>query len=161
MSLALLMLLTMSSLFLASSAPHILVAALLTSTAVASVLLSSVKPHPWLAYALFLVFLGGVLVLFTYISSLSSNLLFKKVKLEILAPALSLVVLFMSFNKPPTPVESPSNPLMTPFLEMTLKELFSPAAYPLYLYLFMYLLITLLYVVALMKTYYAPLRKTL
>nr|VFU78889.1 NADH dehydrogenase subunit 6 [Proasellus coxalis] len=157
----LLALFIMSGLFLASKTPHILIASLLTSTLLAAIFLGSVKSFPWLAYILFLVFLGGVLILFTYISSLSSNPLFKKVKLEILAPmgALALITLLMSDPAVLTETAaclggfSSTGPLV--------KDLFSPLVYPLYLFLFIYLLITLLYVVTVMKTYYAPLRKTL
>nr|VFU78728.1 NADH dehydrogenase subunit 6 [Proasellus karamani] len=153
--------LMLGGLFLSSNTPHILITSLLLSTLFASITLGSMKAFPWVAYILFLVFLGGILILFTYVSSLSSNLLFKKVKLEILIPVTLLAVMTLFASYPPALTESWECQESLPSLELAVKDLLSPLTYPLYLYLFTYLLIALLYVVTLMKTYYAPLRKTL
>nr|VFU78717.1 NADH dehydrogenase subunit 6 [Proasellus hercegovinensis] len=151
----------LSGLFLASSSPHLMIMTLLASTFLATLILGAMKTFPWVAYILFLVFLGGILILFTYISSLSSNPLFKKVKLEIFIPMIFMSIFMLAYNLPPMLMEVNSHPIGVRPAELAMKELFSPLVYPLYLYLFSYLLITLLYVVTIMKTYYTPLRKTL
>nr|VFU78824.1 NADH dehydrogenase subunit 6 [Proasellus ortizi] len=154
----LILLASLGSLFLASSTPHILIFSLLASTLVAVVILSLLNSFPWLSYILFLVFLGGILILFTYISSLSTNHLFSEVKLKIVIFLTSMFVLLTLTNNPPSQATSwgPNNY----DADMFMKELLAPTFYPLYLYLFSYLLITLLYVVMIMKVYYAPLRSS-
>nr|VFU78654.1 NADH dehydrogenase subunit 6 [Proasellus beticus] len=156
MNLMLILLAFSGGLFLASNTPHVLIISLLASTLMIVILLNMLSSFPWLSYILFLIFLGGILILFTYVSSLSSNLLFNMIKLEIavMFTILACVVLFL--NKTPYTI---NGALMLEYdTNMFMKELFTPSFYFLYLYLFIYLLITLLYVVMVMKVYYAPLR---
>lgn len=46
----------------------------------------------WFSYILFLIFLGGLLVLFTYVTSLASNELFKLSKISLI-----IIILFIIF----------------------------------------------------------------
>nr|VFU78603.1 NADH dehydrogenase subunit 6 [Proasellus margalefi] len=158
MTLVLTLLAALGGLFLASGTPHMLISALLASTLLVVVALGLLAPSPWLAYILFLIFLGGILILFTYISSLSANHLFSGAKLLTFAISAAIAFTTLSVNKTPAAVEEWG--LMDHNMSMPMKELFTPALYPLYLYLFVYLLITLLYVVVVMKVYYAPLRSS-
>nr|VFU78897.1 NADH dehydrogenase subunit 6 [Proasellus meridianus] len=146
----------LGGLFLASNTPHMLISSLLLSTLLVAIVLGMVDSFPWLAYMLFLIFLGGVLILFTYISSLSSNHLFSEVKLEIIAVAFALTMIALLTCQMEAGEGSYTS--IEYDMSMFMKELFTPIFYPLYLYLFTYLLITLLYVVTIMKVYYAPLR---
>nr|VFU78848.1 NADH dehydrogenase subunit 6 [Proasellus rectus] len=147
------------SLFLASNTPHVLISSLLVSTLLVVIALGLMATSPWLAYILFLIFLGGVLILFTYISSLSTNHLFSELKLEIsLAFVVASSTILLTSNMPYSAWDWTSLSCDT---NMFMKELFAPTFYPLYLFLFIYLLITLLYVVMVMKVYYAPLRSSL
>nr|VFU78849.1 NADH dehydrogenase subunit 6 [Proasellus racovitzai] len=152
----LMLLASLGGLFLASNTPHMLISSLLASTLLVVILLGLLESFPWLAYILFLIFLGGVLILFTYVSSLSSNLLFSEIKLEVVMLFALLAGGTLMSSKAPHMTNNLS--LVKFNTDMFVKELFSPIFYPLYLYLFTYLLITLLYVVVIMKTYYAPLR---
>nr|VFU78841.1 NADH dehydrogenase subunit 6 [Proasellus solanasi] len=147
---------SLGGLFLASNTPHMLITSLLTSTLMIVVLLGLLSSFPWLSYILFLIFLGGILILFTYISSLSTNLLFSKVKLELIMVPITLTLMLLILNKTPHNVSGWM--LFEYDNNMFMKELFTPVFYFLYLYLFVYLLITLIYVVVIMKVYYAPLR---
>nr|VFU78876.1 NADH dehydrogenase subunit 6 [Proasellus spelaeus] len=154
----LILLSSLGGLFLASNTPHLLISSLLVSTLLIVIMLSLLTSFPWLSYILFLIFLGGILILFTYISSLSSNLLFSEVKLEIVVMFTIVASTITLMSK--TPPATESHTMANHDTNMFMKELFMPTFYPLYLYLFIYLLITLLYVVMIMKVYYAPLRSS-
>nr|VFU78642.1 NADH dehydrogenase subunit 6 [Proasellus ebrensis] len=154
----LILLVLSGSLFLASNTPHTLILSLLVSTLMVVTSLGLLNSFPWLAYILFLIFLGGVLILFTYVSSLSVNHLFKEVKLKIVVMCPVLAIMMLMMNK--TPATTNSWSLVKYDSNMFMKEIFTPMLYTLYLYLFIYLLITLLYMVMIMKIYYAPLRSS-
>nr|VFU78709.1 NADH dehydrogenase subunit 6 [Proasellus jaloniacus] len=154
----LVLLASLGGLFLASNTPHVLIVSLLVSTLMIVILLNLLSSFPWLSYILFLIFLGGILILFTYISSLSSNLLFNTIKLEIAVMFTISVCTMLFLSKIPHSTSGVSS--LEHDINMYVKELFTPSFYLLYLYLFVYLLITLLYVVVVMKTYYAPLRSS-
>nr|QOL00657.1 NADH dehydrogenase subunit 6 [Leuconemacris litangensis] len=49
----------------------------------------------WLSYILFLTFLGGMLVLFIYITSISSNELFKMKSITMMISIVFMIVIFM------------------------------------------------------------------
>nr|VFU78671.1 NADH dehydrogenase subunit 6 [Proasellus granadensis] len=156
MNLTLIFLTLVGGLFLASNTPHMLIISLLTSTLLIVILLGFLESFPWLSYILFLIFLGGILILFTYISSLSSNLLFGKIKLELMVSFVMLTLMLSALDSAP---HNPSGWMSFKYDSgMLMSELFAPVFYFLYHYLFGYLLITLLYVVMIMKVYYAPLR---
>nr|VFU96079.1 NADH dehydrogenase subunit 6 [Proasellus coiffaiti] len=152
-------LMSLGSFFLASSTPHILIASLLSSTLMSAIFLGMLKSFPWLAYILFLVFLGGILILFTYVSSLNSNPLFVELNTTVAALWTLFSASLLVSNVLPTP-DTWKMEGTTVALNFSMKELFTPAFCPIYLYLFIYLLITLLYVVTIMKVFYAPLRST-
>nr|VFU78798.1 NADH dehydrogenase subunit 6 [Proasellus assaforensis] len=155
----LILLTTLGSLFLASNTPHMLISSLLASTLLIVITLGLMASFPWLAYILFLIFLGGILILFTYISSLSTNHLFSELKLKISFAFITSALMITSLNNSPNDMYGWT--AITHDIDMFMKELFAPIFYPLYLFLFIYLLITLMYVVMVMKVYYAPLRSSL
>nr|VFU78665.1 NADH dehydrogenase subunit 6 [Proasellus grafi] len=131
------LLLSFGGLFLASSTPHLLILSLLTSTLLIALTLGFMNSFPWLAYILFLIFLGGILILFTYVSSLSTNHLFSGIKMEIVVLfTISAVALSLVTN---VPFSDGSGSSMEYNTNMFMKELFTPVFYPLYLYLFVYL----------------------
>nr|VFU78732.1 NADH dehydrogenase subunit 6 [Bragasellus molinai] len=151
-------LIMLSLIFILGKVPHILMFSILLSTLLTSILVGIMKMFPWSAYILFLVFLGGILILFTYVSSLSSNFLFTKLnKTQILFFSVFMSIgLILSFNMENNISVVSLNSLNN--MDFLVKELFTPMAIFLYFYMFIYLLMTLIYVIFLMKTYYAPLR---
>nr|VFU78713.1 NADH dehydrogenase subunit 6 [Proasellus cavaticus] len=158
MNLSLLALMALGGLFLASNTPHILITSLLFSTLLTALVLGLLKSFPWLAYILFLVFLGGILILFTYVSSLNSNPMMVKMKVWVILTFSSAATFLMCASTVPPAANIFSGTGEATELTPSMKELFTPLHYPLYLYLFIYLLLTLFYIVTLMKIYYAPLR---
>nr|NP_542475.1 NADH dehydrogenase subunit 6 [Narceus annularus]AAL18209.1 NADH dehydrogenase subunit 6 [Narceus annularus] len=105
----------------------------------------------WFSYILFLIFIGGILILFTYIASLAPNS--KTVNPYILPiPLLSTALLF-SFS--PTSYFSFSQPMLT------FKTLFSLTLSPTTIILTMFLLITLLVIAQLVKMPEGPLQSSM
>nr|QKD74996.1 NADH dehydrogenase subunit 6 [Suillia sp. HeleYD1] len=123
----------------------------------------------WFSYILFLVFLGGMLVLFIYVTSLASNEMFSlSLKMTIYAVAsfslfflMSLmfdknIITFFSMN-----LEMDSlNNIQSYFNEnsLLLNKLYNYPTNLVTLLLMNYLLITLIAVVKITKLFYGPLR---
>nr|AMH85367.1 NADH dehydrogenase subunit 6 [Marmarodeceia marmorata] len=123
----------------------------------------------WFSYILFLIFLGGMLVLFIYVTSLASNEMFSlSIKLTFISISLIFLFLFISFFMDKT--------ILTHFLqncEMTISSDFSILNsenslnlnklynYPtnlITILLMNYLLVTLIAVVKITKMFFGPLR---
>ena len=134
---------------------------LLTQTIIIAILIGLISYSSWFSYILFLVFLGGILVLFIYITRIASNEIFKKrnyiYSIIIIIIVLAIIIIFLDpfiFNininysfihntNLPTIVISPlyNNPisLITVFIVL-------------------YLLLTLIVIVSLTKFNKGPLR---
>nr|ABB81914.1 NADH dehydrogenase subunit 6 [Timema californicum] len=67
---------------------------IIMQTTLISLLMGSTTSTFWLSYLLFLIFLGGMLVLFIYVSSIASNEMFS-VSVSTFATSLALSVMFM------------------------------------------------------------------
>nr|WNH42624.1 NADH dehydrogenase subunit 6 [Neoperla pilulifera] len=123
----------------------------------------------WFSYILFLVFLGGLLVLFIYVTTLASNEMFS------LAPsAFSMLMLFSLmagliyiYLDPLTlPLNSKSTDSSNSFLTlsseestMTLMKLYNNPTNLITLMLALYLFLTLIAVVQITKIFHGPLRQ--
>nr|ASN74415.1 NADH dehydrogenase subunit 6 [Armadillidium nasatum] len=116
------------------------------------------KGGVWYAYILFLVFLGGMLILFVYASSLASAVkldysLKKYVMVLISGLIMLLSVKFCVVN---TPLMSSENSNIEGSM---VKELISDLSSSFYLYIVCYLLLTLYNVCWMMKFFEGPLKK--
>ena len=60
-------------------------------------LITSLISFPWYAYMIFLIFIGGLLVIFAYIAALAPNSFFKSPKFSLLISALVIFYLIMLF----------------------------------------------------------------
>nr|ART65985.1 NADH dehydrogenase subunit 6 [Stereomastis sculpta] len=117
----------------------------------------------WFSYILFLIFLGGLLVLFIYVSSLASN---EKLKFS---PPLTL---FVSLFFPISIILFFLDPLLTSFkinffpsslifkegVQQTIAAIYNPSSMSFTLFLISYLLLCLLVVVKISNIYSGPLR---
>nr|YP_009104691.1 NADH dehydrogenase subunit 6 [Damithrax spinosissimus]AIT75858.1 NADH dehydrogenase subunit 6 [Damithrax spinosissimus] len=118
----------------------------------------------WFSYILFLIFLGGMLVLFIYVASLASNEFFKF--------SLSLFLFFIFFltltaliflisdsiflttpNSTP-----PSNPVLHTSTMFIISWIYSPSLMKTTLFIIFYLLFTLIVVVKITNLFKGPLR---
>lgn len=123
----------------------------------------------WFSYILFLIFLGGILVLFIYVTSLASNEIFSlSIKLTISSFILLFILITSAFfiDKLRTSlfyinneIESLTN-LYSYFTEnaLSLNKLYNYPTNLINILLINYLLITLIAVVKITKLFYGPLR---
>nr|YP_010447344.1 NADH dehydrogenase subunit 6 [Piophila casei]UTN43264.1 NADH dehydrogenase subunit 6 [Piophila casei] len=123
----------------------------------------------WFSYILFLIFLGGMLVLFIYVTSLASNEMFSlSMKLTISSFILLFILMTSAFfmDKLSTSLfymnnemESLTN-LYSYFTEnaLSLNKLYNYPTNLINILLMNYLLITLIAVVKITKLFYGPLR---
>nr|UJG45277.1 NADH dehydrogenase subunit 6 [Azelia zetterstedtii] len=122
----------------------------------------------WFSYILFLVFLGGMLVLFIYVTSLASNEMFSfSIKLLIISFAIFILSLFILFFMDKNLLLQYSNfentsifNMNTFFMEnsLSLNKLYNYPTNLLTILLMNYLLITLIAVVKITNLYKGPLR---
>nr|YP_010385058.1 NADH dehydrogenase subunit 6 [Electrogena lateralis]UPL65068.1 NADH dehydrogenase subunit 6 [Electrogena lateralis] len=140
---------------------------LLLQTLLIALLTGLLAPSFWFSYILFLVFLGGMLVLFIYVTSLASNEMFS-ISSQTMLNVVLFMVLIMGFSliNDPLSMLSPETPeqLTNPQLYLTtdignlLLKLYSSPSYYLTLLLVCYLFLTLIAVVTVTQIYEGPLR---
>nr|YP_009486005.1 NADH dehydrogenase subunit 6 [Suwallia errata]AWA28583.1 NADH dehydrogenase subunit 6 [Suwallia errata] len=124
----------------------------------------------WFSYILFLVFLGGLLVLFIYVTSLASNEMFSMSTSTLIlsmAPLTLMTLLLMLIDPMPYLIDSLNmdmtqiNTLILYQEEATpsLMKLFNQPTGAITLMLVMYLLLTLIAVVKITSIFFGPLRQ--
>nr|YP_004564190.1 NADH dehydrogenase subunit 6 [Chilo suppressalis]AEF33925.1 NADH dehydrogenase subunit 6 [Chilo suppressalis] len=130
----------------------------------------------WFSYILFLTFLGGLLVLFIYISSIASNEMFKLlIKIKLLTFFLLLIMIIfniMLLNNNLTWMNLSDNNLeMKNFFNMflffnnenkiNLSKLYNNQTFLMMMMMMIYLFITLIAVVKITNIFYGPLRSSI
>nr|YP_010437858.1 NADH dehydrogenase subunit 6 [Ischyja marapok]UTB53990.1 NADH dehydrogenase subunit 6 [Ischyja marapok] len=128
----------------------------------------------WFSYILFLTFLGGLLVLFIYVSSIASNELFKpsfKSKLNSIFFLFCLFLIIQMFMNNLFWMNFSYNYDMTNFINLSwflendnkinLSKLYNNQTFMIMLMLIIYLFITLIAVVKITNIFYGPLRSKL
>jgi NADH-ubiquinone oxidoreductase chain 6 len=143
--------------FIRSFHPVTLIFFILTQTLVICLLTWTILKIRWFSYILFLVFLGGLIVLFIYITSLASNekIFFSlKPSLVVLIVSLLLIVIPTSLNRTPE----------YKYFLSSIKSFYSIYSRPLFLptiVAIIYLLFTLIVVVKVASKYEAPIKNTI
>nr|YP_010238753.1 NADH dehydrogenase subunit 6 [Amphinemura wui]QTE20677.1 NADH dehydrogenase subunit 6 [Amphinemura wui] len=144
---------------------------LLVQTVIISILTGMMTQSFWFSYILFLVFLGGLLVLFIYVTSLASNEMFS-LSMTTLSPLiigsgmviLILMILDSFFMISGTHNFEGLNILNTPIYQEesanTLTKLYNGPTSLITLTLVLYLFLTLIAVVKITKINQGPLRKS-
>uniref|UniRef100_A0AAU7YR82 NADH-ubiquinone oxidoreductase chain 6 n=1 Tax=Rhoenanthus obscurus TaxID=2850857 RepID=A0AAU7YR82_9INSE len=162
------MILTTGLLFCRTNHPLAMGLTLLFQTTFTSLISGLMAPSFWFSYILFLVFLGGMLVLFIYVTSLASNEMFSiSAKAFILSILFSSMALMLIFISDPLMWEIPtSNQFLTSnlsefdLLPSLLFKFYNSSSSILTILLVIYLFLTLLAVVAITNIQYGPLRPT-
>nr|WNS59303.1 NADH dehydrogenase subunit 6 [Amphinemura chui] len=143
---------------------------LLLQTVIISILTGMITQSFWFSYILFLVFLGGLLVLFIYVTSLASNEMFtlSTTALMPLAIGLPILALGVLLTDSSMLVTSTSNfeslnitytPLYQEEATNSLTKLYNTPTSLITLTLVMYLFLTLIAVVKITKINQGPLRQ--
>nr|QXG19118.1 NADH dehydrogenase subunit 6 [Drosophila biarmipes] len=123
----------------------------------------------WYSYILFLIFLGGMLVLFIYVTSLASNEMFNlSIKLTLFSAFILFIMLILSFIIDKTSIslflmnnEMESIMNMNSYLtenSLSLNKLYNFPTNFITILLMNYLLITLIVVVKITKLFKGPIR---
>nr|UUJ36794.1 NADH dehydrogenase subunit 6 [Epeorus sp. 01 ZXM-2022a] len=153
--------------FLNMSHPLAMGLMLLCQTLLMALITGLLAPSFWFSYILFLVFLGGMLILFIYVTSLASNEMFS-VSAHTMLGTLVFVTTIGGLNLLNDPTTwLPSNPSdqaqennwhsPAPALHLLVK-LYNPPTHTLTLLLALYLFLTLIAVVTVTQIYAGPLR---
>ena len=120
----------------------------------------------WFSYVLFLIFLGGMLVLFIYVTSLASNEIFKpSIILIIVISSVLIIRVFINIIDPiilpqikssRIPITLNSQPYS---IDISLvSTIYNPTTIKLTIFIVFYLLLTLIVVVKITDTFFGPLR---
>nr|YP_010240546.1 NADH dehydrogenase subunit 6 [Nothybus sumatranus]QTF87887.1 NADH dehydrogenase subunit 6 [Nothybus sumatranus] len=142
---------------------------LLLQTMIISLTLGMMMETFWFSYILFLIFIGGMLVLFIYVTSLASNEMFsismKTLMLSTLLLLFSILFIFITdksmmsinwMNIESFPLDNLSK--MIPENSLSLNKLYNYPTNMITFILMNYLLITLITVVKITNLFYGPLR---
>nr|YP_054554.1 NADH dehydrogenase subunit 6 [Squilla mantis]AAT69303.1 NADH dehydrogenase subunit 6 [Squilla mantis] len=157
---------TFSLVFINLSHPLAMGMMLLMQTLVICVITALMNFYVWFSYILFLIFLGGMLVLFIYITSLASNEMFqfsfKMISFFVLMSGVSILLLFMDpllldFKMASADMSSlMSNPYNSQMV--LISNIYSTNTMMTTLFMILYLLLTLIVVVKITYTFLGPLR---
>ena len=118
----------------------------------------------WFSYILFIIFLGGILVLFIYVASLASNEIFSFSLMTFLSYSSTLVFLSLIFllldplSSPSTsflPSSAINSPISTPLI---VRWIYNSTSIIFTLFIILYLLLTLVVVVKIVNLFKGPLR---
>nr|AQT38506.1 NADH dehydrogenase subunit 6 [Anodontites trapesialis] len=115
--------------------------------------------NPWYAYMLFFVYIGGMLVMFAYIASLSPNSTFSINTQMSLLTSIPLIILNMKYHQYPNNSQVPNSITKTNELtEQTFTFLYTQSGSTLLILLALILLLTMIIVVKMCNLSSGPLR---
>nr|YP_010531226.1 NADH dehydrogenase subunit 6 [Nesodiprion japonicus]UXW93513.1 NADH dehydrogenase subunit 6 [Nesodiprion japonicus] len=139
---------------------------LIVQTVVISLSAGFINSSFWYSYMLFLIFLGSLLIIFIYVSSLISNIkfLFNKLMFLNLIALILIFFLFFSFTKINMMTEDAMNSMELNLknnlmLSMSLNKLFNKPTFLISFMMMIYLFITLIIVVKISNINFGSLRK--
>nr|YP_054541.1 NADH dehydrogenase subunit 6 [Thermobia domestica]AAT69290.1 NADH dehydrogenase subunit 6 [Thermobia domestica] len=136
---------------------------LIVNTITTCLTISTMSESPWFSYILFLVFLGGMLVLFIYVTSLASNEMFTLTPnlflLIFLVPLLLIVMMIIDPLLLPNMISLPDpHHYTTNYQEIPGMKFYMTSILMNTIMLATYLFITLIAVVKITSLYQGPLR---
>nr|YP_010490367.1 NADH dehydrogenase subunit 6 [Calantica studeri]UWM12853.1 NADH dehydrogenase subunit 6 [Calantica studeri] len=148
----------MNLVFLFMFHPLALILILIIQSLLTSMLIFCLTHFPWFSYTLILIFLGGMLILFTYMSNIASNEMFKP-NLKIFLPFLTLPPLVLLLNLPAQNMSMESMPIFSDhFSNLIIFKPFTPSITTITILMASYILLTLLGIVKISKMSHGPLR---
>uniref|UniRef100_UPI00315CF671 NADH dehydrogenase subunit 6 n=1 Tax=Libellula melli TaxID=3137713 RepID=UPI00315CF671 len=132
---------------------------LLLQTVMMSILMALMSYTSWFSYILFLVFLGGMLVLFIYMTSIASNEVFMKYMHITSFITISMVLFILLLLMDPFMITLPVNEqFMNNSSNMIMTSLYNKPFSSITVFMVMYLFLTLIVIVSLTKFNKGPLR---
>nr|YP_009442043.1 NADH dehydrogenase subunit 6 [Maiestas dorsalis]APO09335.1 NADH dehydrogenase subunit 6 [Maiestas dorsalis] len=147
----------MSSSILMLKTPMSMGILLLVQTTMSTLIISKIMPNSWLSMIMFLMFVGGLLILFMYMSSIASNEKFK--------PNLKIMIIIMLLIFPMEELLSEmqnlenTNNLNLTYMEMTnMTKIYNKKTFLITIMMFMYMFLTMVVVTSIIKIFKGPLR---
>nr|YP_010022230.1 NADH dehydrogenase subunit 6 [Fistulobalanus albicostatus]QOL12333.1 NADH dehydrogenase subunit 6 [Fistulobalanus albicostatus] len=138
--------------------PLAMIFILILQTMLIAIMMCSITQFPWFSYTLILVFLGGMLILFTYMSNIASNEMFKP-NMKMMLPLIIAPFLTMFISNPKQNLSWEAKPMpLDQFTNMAIFKPFSSPIMPVTLMMASYIILTLLTVVKISKMNQGPLR---
>nr|YP_010692649.1 NADH dehydrogenase subunit 6 [Necrodes nigricornis]WBV80473.1 NADH dehydrogenase subunit 6 [Necrodes nigricornis] len=135
---------------------------LLSQTILIALMTGYISMNFWFSYILFLIMIGGMLVLFIYMTSVASNEKFK-FSMLILMMNIFIMILFSPLNFIDNTLISPNNLNMENILNeeifLSLSKFFNYPSSIILIMMIIYLFITLIAVVKITNISYGPLRQ--
>nr|YP_009526705.1 NADH dehydrogenase subunit 6 [Cacoplistes rogenhoferi]AXY63908.1 NADH dehydrogenase subunit 6 [Cacoplistes rogenhoferi] len=167
MNILLMSMITINTILLFMMHPLSFTILIILQTIFLSLTLSKSSYSSWFSYILFLIFLGGMLVLFIYMTSLASNEMFLMPKKSLLTPIM-MTMLFMMFysyiHHMSTTQLMTQDSLMKSIIYNTemphnLTQLYNLPSMNITIMMISYLLITLIVIVKITEIHQGPLRQ--
>nr|AII19571.1 NADH dehydrogenase subunit 6 [Octomeris sp. BKKC-2014] len=154
----LMMIFIMNLIFIFMFHPLAMIFVLIVQTMLISLFIYNITHFPWFSYTLILVFLGGMLILFTYMSNIASNEMFKP-NLKMLIPLVFLPAISFLLTMPKQNLSLESKSLeQESFNNLIIFKPFTMTIMPITLLMASYIILTLLTVVKISKMSQGPLR---
>nr|YP_009185915.1 NADH dehydrogenase subunit 6 [Oxypoda acuminata]ALO70812.1 NADH dehydrogenase subunit 6 [Oxypoda acuminata] len=157
-----LMSLILSSCFLFLNHPMTLGMTLLLQTIIISMITGMLNMNFWFSYILFLIMIGGLLVLFIYMTSIASNEMFNysnKIMLIILFLVMTCMMIYMCFDNFMINMLYSYKENILLMKNMSLIKFFNYPSMLMVFFMIIYLFITLIAVVKITKIESGPLRQ--
>nr|YP_010875367.1 NADH dehydrogenase subunit 6 [Pycnoscelus surinamensis]WGW15114.1 NADH dehydrogenase subunit 6 [Pycnoscelus surinamensis] len=154
--------LILSTIFTQMNHPLAMGLILLLQTVMISVITGMMTQSFWFSYVLFLIFLGGMLVLFIYVTSLASNEMFS-MSMKILVSSILISMSIMIFMKMQLSIknqETMSFLINNSMTHIPLIKLYSTPTSVITILLATYLFLTLIAVVKITNIFKGPLRQS-
>nr|AGX31545.1 NADH dehydrogenase subunit 6 [Notochthamalus scabrosus]AGX31571.1 NADH dehydrogenase subunit 6 [Notochthamalus scabrosus]AGX31610.1 NADH dehydrogenase subunit 6 [Notochthamalus scabrosus] len=148
----------MNLIFLFMFHPLAMIFVLIIQSLLISLMVYSITQFPWFSYTLILVFLGGMLILFMYMSNIASNEMFKP-NMKMAAPLLVAPVIAYFMTAPSQNTSQEAGSLeQESFCNLIILKPFSLGVMPITILMAAYIILTLLTVVKISKMSQGPLR---
>ncbi|UQU34989.1 NADH dehydrogenase subunit 6 (mitochondrion) [Schistocerca serialis cubense] len=155
--------------FIKLSHPMSMMLFIILQTFLVGLMTGTMMESYWLSYILFLTFLGGMLVLFIYITSIASNEMFQPKSITMIITLTmwmfimsTLIILdmtmFMDFFKN-TETMNIDNPINYQEMTMSLEKLYNSPTFIITMMMMIYLFLALLAVVKITNINQGPIRK--
>nr|AGC22293.1 NADH dehydrogenase subunit 6 [Trachytettix bufo] len=147
--------------FMMTKQPIKMIVIIITQTIMMTYMMTKESNSPWFAYILMITFISGMMVLFTYITSITPNEPEKMNKMILTALIIMSIIMFMinikmenTFNPPKWNINNSEN-----YIQMTLTKMFNTNSSIMFIIMMMYLFIVLIVVNKISNMEKGPLRK--
>nr|YP_010531057.1 NADH dehydrogenase subunit 6 [Cladolidia biungulata]UXW93604.1 NADH dehydrogenase subunit 6 [Cladolidia biungulata] len=127
---------------------------LLMQTMLTTLFINKILPSSWFSLITFMMMIGGLLILFNYMSSIASN---EKVNLKINL-SLIMMIMFMPMDEMFTSQTNFMESSITSIENMSLSKMFNNKTMYISMFMIFYLLLAMIMVSKMIKTYKGPLR---